>query len=298
MKKEFRFPSIYLPLLILTSLFMAASLWSGTPGTRSRCDIEVVCPYTARGNYDWTFLCCEGATFWPASHIIAPIGVVILLGSPELSAFLVFAWEALEADSLILIAQLVLYPTVESQLERVSGSLVGDAQINGILGILLGMLISSYSGFPGILPFIITNRDGLQTWNSDAIRKKVIWKYFGIFVAYVLCFSIAGHFNATIVYGPYICLAMLAIFLVVTAFFVVEQDDVPSVNMQKTFRRAALPWFLCSFIIWFSSIGFQFLANEWYQAWVLYYASTLFLLAYIRFAFYYRNRASLQKDAK
>lgn len=294
MKKQFRFPSVYLPLLLVTSLFMVASLWSGAPGTRSRCDVETACVDDARTNYDWTFLCCEGATFWPASHIIAPIGVVILLGSPELSAFLVFAWEAIEADSLILIAQLVLYPTIASQLERVSGSLVGDAQINGILGVLLGMLISSYSGFPGILPFIISNRDGLQTWNSEIVRKKIILKYAGIFLLYLLCFTIAGHFNSTLVYGPFICLPMLAVFLCVTAFVLIQPDDVPVVDMQKSFKRAVLPWFLCSLIIWFGSIGFQFLANEWYQVWVLYYAATLFFLAYVRIF----PRCSLEKNTK
>jgi hypothetical protein len=277
-----KFPPLYLPVFLVVSLVALFSLWSGAPGTRSRCDKTVACADSARTNYDWTFLCCEDETFWPGSHVVAPIGIYILIGDEATAAFLVVFWEVIETLSLVIAGQYVLYPTTPGQLETSAGQLLGDGFINGFYGILLGMLVSSYSGYPGLLHLIRERRGGATVFHADQVRKRVIWKYTGIFVLYCLCFLIAGHHVPSFVYGPYICLAMLAIFLFVCARYLIKEDDVPGVNMRKTFRRAALPWFIVSVVTSIGALGSRILANEWYQVWVFYYASTLIMLAYAR----------------
>ena len=287
------FPYYYVPLLVMTTFWVVCSLlvrtnfFLGGPvhGIETRCNTTLRCTLDQRTNFDTSWLCCEDATFWPSSHIIAPMGVMLIVGDPGVASFLVFVWEALEAASLTYINSFVIYPTTLDQLETTSGSLIGDALINGMFGILLGALIASYSGFPGVWHLIVENRDdGIQHWTGHRMRSVgVVWKYFGIFLLHGVIFQYAGRTTSTgALYGGYLSLASLFILLFVLFRSWIRADDAIGVDLRASFRRAAPLWMLCALLVGFGSLDIHFLANNYFQTWLMYYLATLLVIWWAR----------------
>lgn len=285
-------PFYYLPGLLFLSALQIGLYFVpqrvGNPGAvqhgvRQRCTPEVHCTPGNRTAFDTSFLCCEDATWWPASHTASPIGAPVITGSPALSAFCVFKWEALEADALTYIGAFVIYPTNGEQLESTTGSLIGDAQISGLLGVLLGSLILSYSGFPGFLPVMLEEGAVAQFTLRRIKSYWVIVRYVAVLVLYEACFLVGGRAtNGTpsFVFGPYITVGVLGLFLFGLFPYMIRSDDVVGVDTNKHFRRAAPLLFLCTVIIGCGALGLKWLANDWFQVWMLYYVATLFVMGW------------------
>jgi hypothetical protein len=273
-------PWFYTPLLIGTALLQILLRYPVNPpvpifGLTERCNRTEVCAPANRTNYDATFLCCEDETYWPASHILAPMWITVNFGNPWFSAFLVGAWEHIEAVTLTLTRTYGVFPSDPNKLETAAGAMVGDALVNGILGVLLGSLILSYTGYPGILPFLW--REGaIQHWSTKTVTVGVMWKYFAVLVLTCAPFLFGGNAtSAGVLFGPYITLGVLVVALLLCSFWIIRSTDVPGYDMRLLFRRVALIGFIVTIIISFGAIEINFLANNYFQVWLLYYVATL-----------------------
>jgi hypothetical protein len=274
-------PWFYVPLLLYVAVIQILLRYPSNtpvpiPGLSERCDRATSCSPAQRTNYDATFLCCEDATYWPASHILAPMWFTIVLGSPWLGLLGVSANDAIEALVITITGSYGIFPSDPANRETAAGSWVGDVVIQGTLGVLLGALIMSYSGYPGILPFVW--REGaVQRWSTATVTAGVTWKYFLVLVLTCAPFLVAGSStSAGTLYGPYITLGLLALALFVFSPWLLRPTDVPLYNMRALHWRMAPIGFVVSLVISLGALEwFTFLANNYFAVWFFYYIATL-----------------------
>jgi hypothetical protein len=251
-------------------------------GLETRCNRTASCQPAQRTPYDATFLCCEDGPF-VISHVAAPMVFSLFLGDPFVSLLGVAYWEYAEGVSLTLTGSYGIFPSNPIDYETPAGLLLGDGFINGMLGVLIGTLITSYSGFPGILPFIWRN-GAVHEWTARSVTRWVAVKYLFLMILNCVPFLFCGNTTASgVIFGPYITAGLLALTLFLFTPLLLRDTDVPGYDMPRLYWRMAPLAFLVFVILSLGAVGWEFLANDYFQVWLFYYVATLVVIgiAYI-----------------
>lgn len=279
-----RLPYIYAPLLFTVTLcvvgvIVLAYFEDLVQNPFSRADVGDACNFEFRGQHDTSWLRCEDSTYWPAAHITQPLGITLLLGGTWVPLAIPFAWESFEALLLTFFKSFVIFPTDLEQQESAGGALIGDALINGTMGVILGLLLMRLTRFPGILPFILRNRDyGVQVVSRRYVSQKVARKYAFMFVLHAVAHVFPGLRTDELAYGGLITYALVP-FLVLFVFpRLIDRHDVEGVDMSRAYARLAPWWAICSLVIGFGASGIHYLGNDWFQVWLSYYLITMVVL--------------------
>ena len=282
-------PCFWLPLFILTAALIASSIFitetpQGLPvhGIRGRTTFNESCLEGQRGAFDTTFLACEDATFWLVVHIVSVYILHFFLGDPRLSAALAFGWEAIEGVALIYTGSFIIYKSTPDQFETAAGALIADALLCGMLGLALGELLRRYSGFPGLVPLVLEQKkSGFEEWNGYRMTSgRAIGRYLGAVALVGINFLYAGFAtDSGILYGAYIALTVLTIELLFIVPLLIRTGDALFVDLGAAYARAK--WLLVATILLISmgAIGFEFLANNFFQSWLFYYGAIVLVFA-------------------
>jgi len=229
------------------------------PGVFTRCNKIASCsPYADRDQTSLDFLCCEDQG-WVASHIMNPALIGLLFGWK--AAFIAAFWfEVYEITVLILFDSFVFTTTSDLDRETITGSVIGDAFLNGSLGGILAYQICELVMFTP--PF--------QRWKQMASN----WhraKYVALFVLLEGCFLLPGLSNIS---PPLVLVTVLAVFI---AFKLVVEPltnfaaDVALVwRGQKGVRarnNAFLLYVVVAIIIFSQNAGLQYMSNDYFQCW-------------------------------
>lgn len=279
-------PCFWIPLVLVVTLLIVLSVFitttpQGLPvhGIRGRANFNDSCLEGQRAPFDTTFLACEDGTFWVVVHIISVYVLHFFLGDPRLSAALAFGWEAVEAVALVYTGSFIIYKDTPDQFETAAGALIADALLCGMLGLLLGELLRRYSGFPGLVPLVLEQkRNGFEEWNGYRMAAKgAIGRYIGAMVLVGINFLYAGFasWDSTILYGAYVAVPVLSLELLFIVPLLIRSGDALYVDLGATYARAK--WLLVATIVMISmgAIGFEFLANDYFQSWLFYYTAVL-----------------------
>lgn len=233
-----------------------------------------------RSDRDQSWLCVEGVHGWPAVHSIAPMNVQVYTGDFKLSTLSGFVWEAYEIILQSFIDKLPLVDSShEDQLESTAGSLIGDATITDMFGVLLGVSINELSGFSGFY--------SLYPYMRDA---KVCAKYTVITIVGVAFSLMSGAHSPNVNYGLMLNALFQCVYILAIVPFLMDANDIAEeyrhqIDFIGSYRRAKFMWVGSILLIAISCLGWRFLSNEFYQAW----ATTLSLIICLRAFITYRN---------
>ncbi len=291
---------------------------SPTPGTRERCNkLEVCLPYKDRIQYSYDFLCCEDNYGWPAAHVLNPLGASIFFGNFWYAWLAAFLFEAFEIGTLTHFESFVIFETAQLELETWTGSVWGDAFVQGAIGSLIGLLLRWLYAVSG--PY--------QAWLHLTVWQRLKW--LGLWFLYALSFvslsyaGDAGNGN-TLNYGLFIALGIQTVLLLAVYPLLTRSESdtrnvwqlykevayvdrcgqkavsYVSVGPVPFWRRYALfaTWWVINIAIGLQSTGFwKWQPNDWYQVWFV-SAIVLALLAaasFVRPAFAKRRLPTVLK---
>ena len=253
--------SCFWPLfgVTLVVMFLVAFLHgSVTAGARERCNVVEACTKTRQLVLDNSWLCCEDDSGWVAAHILHPTALALFTGSPSLTIIAYFYFEAIEADFITLFKTFVFVPADPEQLETLSGALIGDAQINGTLGLLLAIAIAQLVGWHGFGHY----------WMSGAMQTKVAAKYALLYVVFAAAYIFNGLSSDSVAYGSIIATVVQLVHVLLIVPLFVKPNDVDDVDLTQPYRRLKWLWALAILCVMPSGYGWRYFANNWYQAWL------------------------------
>jgi len=268
------------PLFIFTLLIMflvSIIHRDTTPGAIYQCDRKHDCGAKRFFMYDNSWLCCEDAGGWTAAHIFHPLGLTVLIGWPEFVLFFVFYYEALEADATSLFNTFVFVPSDPTTRETLPGSVIADAQIQGVLGVLLGISLMAYFNWHGFL---------YNHWPD--MRWGVRAKYLLVIILYSAAFpliDISGK-DGDVCWG----LLMLNVYHVILILFLIplfiRDNDVPGYDVRLFYSRFKWLWATCEFLIGLMNVLPRFLPNYYYQTWFVTVGLILIFQLWLSVRFY------------
>lgn len=267
------------PLFAFTTLivFLVSFLHrEHTPGAIFQCDIVKDCGKRRFIDYDSSWLCCEDAGGWTAAHLFHPLALTLITGWPEFMLFFVHYYEDLEIDATSLFGTFVFVPEDPTTRETLPGSLIADAQIQGVLGILLGISIMAMFNWNGFL----YNHWVEMKWGARA-------KYFVVIALYSGAFPLIDISDK---HGTCWGLLALLIYHLVLILFIIplfiRDSDIPSYPLRDRYWTVKWFWATGEFMIALMNILPRFLANYYYQTWVVTYGMILIYQAMLFIRFY------------
>lgn len=270
------------PLTILTILVAVSTFTLNrdeTLGIRTRCDVAASCKTEQRRWYDYSWLCCEDGNAWPQAHILNPFGLALFFGSPLFSFAIPFYWEAFEATLVMSFDSFLgLFQASEDQFETAAGSIVGDAQLNGVMGVLLAFILSSATGWPGLIWFAFEREKGTALgykYTSQYMSGTTLAKYLVLASLWAVTFSLNNfryvvdesrslYFN----YGVILSFAVHSILLLVIMPIALRPTDLRGGDISKMYGRIKWLWWFVVFFIDLSGLGPHVLPNDWFGAWL------------------------------
>lgn len=241
---------------------------AGTPGVSERCDVIASCiPYESRVQYSVDFLCCEGGP-WVAAHILNPMGVAFFFGGFQYGLAAAFLWEVYEVTSQIYLDGFVVFPDDPLGLETLAGAVYGDAFIMGSIGSFLYVLLARVYGVLGPM-----HKTSDFTW-------WMIIKYWCLLAAFSVTFVFYSHFETDggDRYGVFVALALQGLHLLffmplLTSYrkdnrivWVQSGKKIKPEHRERMFRGMFV---VCALLSLQAFGRFDYLANDWYQMWVL-----------------------------
>jgi len=235
---------------------------SPPPGVFERCDVAELClPYSKRIQYSYDFLCCEDGNGWVAAHILNPLAAYMFFGDYVTAWFIAFVFEAFEVQVLLSFGGFVVFETNDLELESWAGSVIGDAFIQGGLGVFLAYLLVRVTNFQPMF----SNWSRMPGW--------LRLKYFIMWAAYACSFITLRSFGPTFNWGLAIALALQsAMLLFIFPNITASKADLRYVWFKdqslSARNRTFIIWWLIDLFIGFQSIGFQYLPNDWFQTWL------------------------------
>jgi hypothetical protein len=253
----------FYPLLAFTSLivFMVV-VWHRhtTPGAMYQCDWEKSCGRERFYLSDNSWLCCEDAGSFTALHVSHPLGLTVLLGWPGFVLWVTLYYETLEADTTSLFRTFVFVPDDFRNQETLTGALIDDAQIQGVLGVLLGVSLMLFFGWRGLL---------YRAWE---LRWGVIGKYVLLVILYSAGVLFSSFETDTFSYGLIITTVYHYLLCLILIPWALREDDMPFYNIVAGYRRVKYFWMICETVIAIMVLVPRFLPNYYYQVWIVTYA--------------------------
>ena len=275
------------PLFFITvSVAFLASVMhhSTTAGAFSQCDPATACTAERVLKLDNSWLCCEDDSGWVAAHILHPMTVALFSGSPALAIIAFYYFESIEANFVTLFRTFVFVPADPVNRETLSGAVIGDAQINGSLGLLLAVALAQFVEWKGFGHY----------WSRGQMQNKVAAKYFLLYLAFAASFAFNGlQSDSGWNYGAAIATAVQLVLLFVVVPWCIRPADVGDVNLAELYRRIKWLWTLALVLIAPTGFGWRYFANMWYQAWL----PTVFLILFFGLSECGRRQAPLVVDA-
>lgn len=240
------------------------------PNLLQRCDQNLSCAYCSRNHWSFDFLCCEDGSGWVGAHAITPM-IIYLYWQNAVWTILAFSlWEVLEVFALISFARLVRITAFEG--ETWGGSLVGDALIQGTVGLWLGILLTYIFD----LPLLVSTVWHVRKYKKPGRRVG----YIAVWAIQILS-TIALTWSSpddNVRYGLYINMAVhLFVFALLHPWILANNAADEMIWKHPTTgeiypRNWRYGFFYTTaaiiMAIAVSNAGWHYLANDWFQVWV------------------------------
>jgi len=242
-------------------------MWEA-PGIFTRCNLNVSCkPYSCRPHLSFDWLCCEYVKGSVALHTIHVGLVRLMIGDFWNTWLAAFLFEVGEALSLAIFQKFLVFPTVDLNLETLLGSLIGDAFIEGFIGAFMVSVMCWITGY--ITPWQRVIQ--MRTWS---MRLKYFFLYLMLGATTPLI-SVQGvdqgfdsYLGITVSIGTLLILVW-AVYIPLTSF-PVDVDRVWGSPRGLAIRnKTFFIWTITSILVLSQSCGFFWLANDWFQVWVV-----------------------------
>jgi hypothetical protein len=242
------------------------------PNLLERCNVTASCDYCDRNHMSFDFLCCEDTTAWIASHSIMPMLFYVYFQNPEWTMLLALGFEPLEQ----IFFNLTAIETNRIDFETLYGSLVGDAFIQGGIGLWIGVLITYCFDFP----LLVSTSYRASYYKKKARRRRyiAIWLLHAISVLFCnITPTTQGILPGLFINMGVHVLVFWVLFPWVKQFYGTEFDDdlcwrlhpsEPTVYPKSKRTGFFYSVGLIIVIIQFSNAGFHYLQNDWYQVWL------------------------------
>lgn len=245
-----------------------------TPGVRERCDLFESCvPFSSRISFSADFLCCEDGSGWTVAHILNPAIVFLYFGNFVTAWFIAFLFEVFEVLVLMAFGDFIVFQTDDLQIESWAGSVVGDAFVQGGIGVFLAWLLVSVTSF----------RPMFANWARmpGLLRAKYLFMWFAQSCSFILL----RFYNERLNWGLLLTLGINTLLLAVVYPLITSSDsDVRYVWRTRDSTASRDRGFrLFIVVLWLvgaQSVGFQYLANDWFQSWVGATLAIVFLLVF------------------
>ena len=264
--------ALFWPVFLVTALVNFSVIvvhHKTTAGAFSRCDIETSCTESRFYNLDNSWLCCEDGSGWTAAHIMHPLAIRLLSGSTSVTVIAYFYFEAIEANFVTMLKTFVFVPADPTQTETLSGAIVGDAQLNGTLGLLLAIAFAEFVGWMGFGYY----------WERGQMENKVAAKYLLCYVVFAATFALGGLHAGEWNYGFMIATVIQLALVLVVFPKCIGRNDVAGFNLAESYRKIKWLWALAIVAILPTGFGWRYFANTWYQSWLPTYVLILFFKA-------------------
>jgi len=260
----------------------AGTLPSVAPDLTTRCDPTVSCNYCQRNALSWDFLCCEDNYGWVAAHAVTPLLVTLYFQDIRWTLIAIIWFEALEQLWFTFVQG---GATSNRDLETLLGSEVGDALIQGLCGLWLGVLLLYIFDLPHLLSTsyrvdkLAHRKYGRNPRCTNTVRWKR-YKYMLFAGVHISLIWLLGWHNAagTINYGLYLNAALQGLIFFVLYPWALYTDRENDLVWNAEFDASPYPrhlrhWFfyitgVSIIAIELSNGGWQYMANDWFQVWV------------------------------
>lgn len=264
--------ALFWPVFLVTAFVNFAVIFVNhkkTAGTFERCDLAASCTAERLYHLDNSWLCCEDGSGWPAAHILHPLAVALFSGSVSATVIAYFYFEAIEANFVTMLKTFVFVPADATQTETLAGAIVGDAQINGTLGLLLAVALAQFVDWRGFGHY----------WFNGRMENKVAAKYLLLYGVFAATFTLGGLQAGAWNYGVAISITVQLLLLLVVFPRCIGANDVVGFDLAASFNKVKWLWALAVVAIYSSGLGWHHFANDWYQAWLPTYILILFFAA-------------------
>ncbi len=265
-----KFPIILLFVLFTFFQYVYAFIDLDTPGLLSRCDRHEYCSTSSnRKIYSFDFLCCEDGSGWATIHVTSPLAIYIFTKSFLTTWFFISFSEVGEYTFIAIFGTFFFANGGEFNLESVTGILIGDELMQGMLGITIGILFTRLFDFPVILTKKLFRKS-----------KRLYFKYIFFLTSILITALIVDYridvglgVNRELNYGLCIATILQIIFIwgLLYSGSNTQEDEMYIWKGYSRFQRKIF-FFIWTFIILsihVQSIGIlTYLPNDYYQSWV------------------------------
>jgi hypothetical protein len=232
------------------------------PGVFSRCDFKKECiPYADRAQFSLDFLCCEDILF-VSTHVFNPAFIYIISGNIYFALLAPFWWEAMEASLLLLFKNFLFTTSNDWDFETVVGAVIGDAFINGSLGVIIGLVITTFTGM--VSPFS-------RFWYMA--NGWIRLKYVALFLLFEGGLFLVSKGGEDALWGAFLTVGYEIIALLVVFRYATNNES--DVRLVWGGRRGVLArdwtfviYLIAMVLLVLSNCGLHYLANDWYQVWL------------------------------
>ena len=248
-----------------------------TAGVSTRCNRTESClPHSARSQYSFDWLCCEDNNGWVAPHFVLPLWTFIYWRSFPITVAQIFLSETAEVTILTIATALGITQFDDNRpLETWAGSLFGDG-LHGMLAILTGYFFLAAIGNKAPL---WPDTAGAAPAGSLKTKYFFLWALYAAFFAANL-WRTAGALNpgmilVTVVHMPLLFWFYPWVTTLTRADHIyiwrARSRQLAVARARRLFRWLAL----IELLVNLQTVGFQYLANDWYQVWLSVLAVTL-----------------------
>lgn len=274
---------LLLSLIVLVMLGLFVLRTGETPGVISRCVPRDECVAELRRWYDFTWLCCEDGSNWPAVHILNPMGMALATGSPVLALLIPYQWEVLEAVLVMNFDSFLgVFESSSDQFENAAGAIVGDAFINGSIGVLLAIHIAKLTNWQGLFGAVmhqVTDARSMADLPQLALGRGtsawVLVRYTALTLvttAIYLCHryrtvtdvELDAYYN----WGSLIAAAAQCFYLGLVVPHFLYASDTGAFDIRVAYTRVRWWWIGIIVAVELGGVGPTWLVNGWYQTWV------------------------------
>lgn len=256
------------------------------------CDRAALCDWCTRDHFSYDFLCCETGA-WIGPHLTNPLALYLFWNSLPWAALLVLAFEVAEAFALTTFQSIdVLFPA-EQDFETMAGALIGDALLQGGLGIAIGYALRVIF----ITPTLVSSPERAEQ-NDGGFGRRAVYVVV-IYGLFLLSYLLPGQATSSGFRWGLLAqtLVSLALIFSVATFLNSDLDNELLWRRQDgtLWEGPRKTWF---FVTWGTVVVLAnvthifsgqplFSVNEWFQQWYLMVPVAVLLLiiaAFVSFA--------------
>ncbi len=262
-------PSLWILLFLIVVTLIAKTFITAEkpiPDLREPFDFETNCDIDVRkatGN-DWVQ--CEDRSGAPASHVLNPLDIMIFTGDPLHTLLVTFVWEAVETGMLTFYGSYVIFEDVDSELETNSGQLLGDAAIQGSIGVLIGWLIVLAARWPGI--FSSVYRPGRLVFTR--IKAAAFTRLFVLWGINSAIYGLIGITTERYSVGFSAAIVVHLIYNVLVMPLFIRTTDVGGDDLRAAYFRLLPMWVMARLFVGLLGGGLQlrFMRSFYEQTWL------------------------------